>query len=139
MEITFDSLTQYSNECFYNNRYPQARPIKTMIEEIRKLIDVDTIRLAYPKNLFVDGKQVEIYLFDDKEHMFRVVCENEEVNIQVYLLKNVSRLESSSNYGEEPRLLTIEFLNGESFRFDSRTDTNSYHVQRFNDLINQSL
>lgn len=106
-----------------------------MTDEINKVIDTTRIKVVYPKNLFIDNKQIEIYLFDDKEHILKITYENKEVSIRLYFLKDITRLKNSVNYEKESRSLTIEFSNGEIFEFNSTSDTNSYHMHRFDDLI----
>ena len=135
MEITLENLRRYSMEGFYNSRNPQVQTLRYMTDEIIKVIDTTKIKVVYPKNLFIDNKQIELYLFDDGDHIFKITYENKEVCIFLYLLKDITRLKNSVNYENKSRSLTIEFSNGEIFEFNSASDTNSYHMHRFEDLI----
>lgn len=135
MEITFQFLTQYSNECFYSGRNPQARPLKVMLEEINKVIDTSEIKVIYPKNLFVDDKQVEIYLFTDKRHIMKVTYENREVHTYLYFPKDIVNFSSKVNFEENSRSSVIKFSNSEMIELNSLNDTNTYHTYRFEELI----
>jgi hypothetical protein len=135
VEITLENLRRYSMEGFYNSRNPQVQTLKYMTDEIIKVIDTTKIKVVYPKNLFIDNKQIELYLFDDGDHILKITYENKEVCIFLYLLKDITRLKNSVNYENKSRSLTIEFSNGEIFEFNSASDTNSYHMHRFEDLI----
>lgn len=135
MEITFEYLTRYSSECFYDNRYPQARPMKFMLEEIGKVIDISGIKVIYPKNLFVDDKQIEIYLFDDKRQIMKVTYEGGVVYTCLYFSKDIVNISSKINCDNNSRSLAVKFSNGEVIEVNSVNDTNAYHIYRFDELI----
>lgn len=135
MEITFKYLTRYSNECFYENRNPQARPMKYMLEEIGKVIDTSGIKVIYPKNLFVDDKQVEIYLFDDKRQIMKLTYESGEVHTCLYFSKDIVNISSKINCGNNSRSLLIKFSNDEVIEFNSVNDTNAYQTYLLDELI----
>lgn len=135
MEITFDNLTRFSKECFYDNRYPQARPMKIMLEEIGKIIDISGIKVVYPKNLFVDDKHVEIYLFNDKRQIMKVTYESGEVYTYLYFSKDIANIRSKINCDNNSRSLVVKFSNGEVIALNSIDDTNTYYTNRFDELI----
>lgn len=135
MEITFEYLIRYSNECFYDSRNPQARPMRFMLEEIGKIIDISGIKVIYPKNLFVDDKQVEIYLFNDERQIMKVTYEGGEVYTSLYFSKDIVNISSKINCDNNSRSLLVKFSNGEVIELNSVDDTNTYHTYRFDELI----
>lgn len=135
MEITLENLRRYSVEEFYSSRNPQVQALRYMTDEINKVIDTTRIKVVYPKNLFIENKQIELYLFDDREHIFKVTHENNEVCIFLYFLKDIIHIKNSVNFGNKSRTLTIEFSNGEIFEFNNTSDTNSHYMHRFDNLI----
>lgn len=135
MEITLEYLRRYSNEGFYSNGKPQANALRFMLEEIYKIVDTKEIKIVYPKNLFMDNKQVEIYLFDDNRHIIKFTYENDELNTLLYFFKDIEYLKNKVNCNDDSRSLEIKFINSETIEFSSINDTNSYHTQRFDELI----
>lgn len=135
MEITFDFLMRYSNKCFYSERSSQARSLRFVLEEINKVIDVNEIKVIYPMNLFIDDKQIEIYLFNDKRNIMKVTYENKELNAYLYFFKDIVNFKSKINCENKSRSLSIDFSNGEKIEFNSINDTNSYYTNEFDELI----
>lgn len=135
MEITIDFLIRYANECFYSGKNLQARPLKFMLEEISKVIDISDIKIVYPKNLFIDDKQVELYLFNEKRQIMKVTYEDKEINTILYFLKDIVCLENKVNAEKRSRSLLIKFSNSEMIEFNNKNDTNSHYNDRFETLM----
>jgi hypothetical protein len=96
------------------------------------LFDPNSIKVIYPKNLFLNDKQVELFLFTDKKQIIKVTYEKGEVHTDLYFSKNLSMYINISDYC---RSLNIRFIDGDEIEFNSKNDTDHANTGSFNDLI----
>lgn len=132
MEITIDRLEKYAKANFYITDIPQAKPLYFMLKEVNELFDPNSIKVIYPKNLFLNDKQVELFLFTDKKQIIKVTYEKGEVHTDLYFSKNLSMYINISDYC---RSLNIRFIDGDEIEFNSKNDTDHANTGSFNDLI----
>lgn len=135
MEINLEKLRSYSHYRFYSGSDPQARALKFMLDEIYSLIDINEIKIVYPKNLFIDSKQIEIYCFLYSGHMIKITSENNELKILSRYCKDIISLEHKINLNTVSKSLMIQFSDGEAIELDSMNDTNLHHREKFDTLI----
>ncbi|MBB6215065.1 uncharacterized protein YbcI [Anaerosolibacter carboniphilus] len=135
MDINFGQLKEYSSRAFYSSDNPQARVLSFIINEIEKIFDASDIVFAYPKNLFINNKQVELFLIDSKKQLIKAIYEDKNLTISVYFAKDIINFYNKVNHEDDSRSLIIKFASSETIEFNSRNDTNTHHIQRFDALI----
>jgi hypothetical protein len=125
---------------FYNNRYRDntTRKYADMFGKISQIIDENDILCFYPKYLFVDEQNLQLYLVL-KNNKFIKVWINEEKRIVMRFLnmnkiKNIIYECPLDEYGDYRLTLILE-ENIEEITFNSKEDTNEHWKYKFNEAI----
>ncbi len=112
------------------NAYYDERAWKysAIISNINELINPNQVKLYYPKNLYIEGKDLELYLFVDRKIIFGKNTEKNNVVIKIYFLNDIIDFTYKCTYhGEEYfHILILKINNGDTLEFDSMNDATSY-------------
>jgi len=136
VDVDYKEIRDY----FYNNRYRDnaSRKYADMFEKVSQIIDKNDILCFYPKYLFVDEQNLQLY-FVLKNNKFIKVWINEEKKIVMQFLnmnkiKNIIYECPLDDYGDYRLTLILE-ENEEEIIFNSKEDTNERWKYRFNEAI----
>lgn len=136
MEINLENLDYiFRNDKVFINR--------RMLETLFEYVDKEKIEQIYPKNLFVDEKELEIYVFT-KEKIIVITSlreQNKKCN-NVYIKLNVIKKQSINNLiitneDNNTREVQLEIIlkDGQKICFNNIDDTNKTHQNNFKKLI----
>lgn len=108
----------------------------SMIDEIEHFVDVKKIRGCYPKNLFVDEKELELYLIMDDKMLRCTGAEEERIELTVFRFNDIIDMRFDFAFGFMiTHKLELKFKNGETVVLDSQKDTNDGWIHKFEDEI----
>ena len=96
----------------------------------------------YPKNVFLDDKQFELFLFCTNRCMVNVKIDDDEQYFIIRYIKidDIYKIElKESVKDKDEKILNINLKNGESIEFNSKNDTNQYHKVIFASLIDEII
>lgn len=127
---------------FESHRYhdPKARRYSAIFLNIEEFIDPNKISIFYPKNMFVDDKDLEIYAFLERKVLRGRVLDNNKIEIKLLHLKDLKDFICECTYDEEYYYkLTLKFNNNEVIVFDSLVDTNFSWKNKFNKEIKEII
>lgn len=136
MEVSYVEIKRY----FENHRYSnnQARKYSNMLFKIEEFIDVNTIRLFYPKNLFVDDKELEVYVVFEEKILRGRILEDTNIEITTLKFKNLTDFKCECTCKSEGfHRLTMKFENNETVVLDSMEDTNTSWSHKFENQIKE--
>lgn len=138
MGVDYVEIKRY----FESRRYSENKAGKysNMLFKIEEFVDVNTIKLFYPKNLFVDSKDLEAYLVFEDKILRGKILEDNNIEITALRLKDLTdfKCECTCNPDGYHRL-TMKFQNGETLVFNSVEDTNTSWSHKFEKLIKDLL
>ena len=141
MGVNYLEIKQLLQSNRYSNN--KSRIFSDILFKIEELVDVDTIRFFYPKNLFVVDKDLEAYLvFEDKILWGRMLPNKSNNNfvLEILRFKDITDLKYDCSCCRDGfHKLTIKFKNGTTIVFNSMEDTNSSWCHKFEDLIKDLL
>lgn len=108
-----------------------------MFKKIDSLIDEENIQHVYPKYLFVDGSNLELYLFLKSSRILKCSINDENyINISTFYISNIENVIFAVSFrNDRENKLSIKFNNNEIFEFDSKKDTNDDHTYGYGGLI----
>jgi hypothetical protein len=136
MDITYNHLKTYvRNQLFYPLINRQLSVLNSSFGEIEKTINAEDITLIYPKNLFLDNNFVEMYIFDNKEHLIMSIYKDELITSKIFCLRDITLVDSTFNLQNDARTLILKFRDGDIVELNSTRDTNSNHSRTFSELI----
>lgn len=127
---------------FEGHRYhdPKARRYSAIFRNIEEFIDPNKVSIFYPKNMFVDDKDLEIYVFLERKILRGRVLDNNKIEIKLLYLKDLKDFICECTYDEECYYkLTLKFYNDEVIVFDSLVDTNFSWKNKFNKVIKEII
>ncbi|AFU12934.1 hypothetical protein MC28_1512 [Bacillus thuringiensis MC28] len=135
--ITLNELFDVVSRERYSNRtsHQAAVLIETLNESgVVKIIDENYI--LYPKNLFREDKDVELFFFKKKEIIVCKINADGDVSVQNFLSKNVDKFEMNKlNADKQTVELSIHITNEEPIHLSNKGDTNQYWSRKFYTLI----
>lgn len=135
--LSYNDVKSYYYNRSFGGRKEQS--ICEIFQKAEKVINEKDIFLFYPKNLFVEDKPFELYLFSSDNRIVKCTVENETyISTTVFNTNRIASIkgkENSIDYSD--RILFISFKNGENVEFNSSIDTNSSHKNNFSNLIEQ--
>jgi hypothetical protein len=139
MNVDFNEIKDY----FYRNRYcdNNSRKYASMFEKVSQIIDESDILCFYPKYLFVDRQNLQLY-FVLKNNKFIKIWINDEKKV-VMRFFNINKIKCviyecplDDDYGEHKLTLLLLFEeNVKEIYFNSIEDTNEHWKYRFNEAI----
>ncbi|WP_313429845.1 DUF3908 family protein [Siminovitchia terrae] len=106
-----------------------------LITTIEKFANVESESVVfYPKNLFVDNENVEVYFFDNQK--VTVFTGKEEASsVKTLYYRQIESVEMEYKDIYYPSQLTVKFLNGQIIKLNSEVDTNNTWMNRFTKKI----
>jgi hypothetical protein len=106
-------------------------------EKLQEYIHQESVKLFYPKNLFVEEKETELYLFTE-DKLFIVTGEEQRSNFNVLSLKEIDDINFETTFltGKALIKINIMFKNGREIVFNSLEDTNQSWSYAFSKKIN---
>lgn len=113
--------------------------IRIVFKKADSLIEEKDIELFYAKNLSIENKQFELYLFCNNGRILKIGEEDGKFITTNLLNKNsIEKVTLKENYARSyEKILEIKFKNGETFKFDSINDTNQYSDLNLTNIIEQ--
>ncbi len=127
---------------FEGHRYHdlKARKYSAIFRNIEEFIDPNIINIFYPKNMFVDGKDLEIYIFLESKILRGRVLDNNITEIKILYLKDLKDFICECTFDEEyHHKLTLKFYNDEVIVLDSLVDTNYSWKYKFEKEIKEII
>lgn len=135
--LKYNNLKNY----FYNRSYGNTKEaiISRVLNKAEALVGEKDIELFYPKNLFVEDKCFELYLFCYDHRIIKIREEDGKFIVTSFLNKNnIEKVMLKENYENDyEKVLKIKFKGDEVFQFNSRNDTNEHHRKNLADIIEQ--
>lgn len=133
MEYSLSNLKEnFRTNYKYNNH------IK-MINALEKYVQANKVEMFYPKNLFLEDKQLEFYAFTNK-NIIVITSTNDDTSLTVCLnvinrdnIKNIFIQENDDNKNEIT--LKIGVLDGNEIVFNNISDSNNHHSCGFKNHI----
>ena len=135
--MTFNELKDYVNTQLFSplNVKPQYIILDSLLKEVENILDANDIEAIYPKNLFQIDKHIEMYTFDNTEHLFKTAIENGKIASNILSLKNVTQMSNIIDPQNQARILILKFADGEIIELNITQDTDMRNIQRFSALI----
>lgn len=112
---------------FESHKYEgkKSRERWAIFYNIEEFINPNKINVFYPKNMFVQDKNLEIYIFLESKILRGRIIDDARIEIKVLSLKDIKDFTCECiNDGEYYHKLTLKFINGEIIELDSMVDTN---------------
>lgn len=125
---------------FDSHRYSDknARKYSDMLCKIEEFIDPSDIKLFYPKNLFVDDKDLEVYVILDRNILRGRILDDNKMELTTLRLKDLLHFKCECTYNIEGfHKLTLRFKNDEVVIFDSMEDSNDSWRYKFENQIKE--
>ncbi len=120
----------------YRYHEPKSRKYSAMFHSIEELINSDDIKLFYPKNLFVDDKDLEVYIVLEGKILRGRFLDDNKIELRVLHLKDLKDFKCEGIYNEEGfQKIILQFKNGEEIVFNSMEDTNDNWKYKFKEHI----
>ncbi len=111
------------------------------IKFIKKITENKKINNIYPKNMFVEGKDIELYTFTHN-CIFVTKPDTESkdyVSTSIMKIKDIKTFEKIEKNEYTPISLKIYFYDGEEIILKSDVDTNSHHEHKYRSMINEII
>lgn len=124
----------------HKHKDEKSREQWSIFYNMEELIDSNKINIFYPKNMFVEDKNLEIYIFLDNKIVRGRVIDEGRIEIKILSLKDIK--DFTCEYikdGEYYHKLTLEFINGEIIELDSMVDTNFSWRNKFEKAIKEII
>jgi len=124
--LTYNEMKNY----FHGKSRGNTREaiISKIINRAETIVGEKDIKLFYPKNIFIEEKEFELYLFCHDNRILKVSEENNFIVTNVYNIDNIDKFVLKENYKDEnEKILEIKFKDNEFFTFNSYDDTNEYY------------
>lgn len=134
MNLDFVGLKDY----FDSERFSGQKPRKysAIFSKIETVIDTGKIEMVYPKNLFLDDKDLEVYVVSGGKILSCILLDDKKIQLQILNLKDLKNFKCEGLYDEKGfRRITLEFGNDEVITFDSDEDTNDDWKSAFREHI----
>lgn len=128
---------------FESHKYKgqKARKQWEIFYNIEEFIDPNKINIFYPKNMFVQDENPEIYIFLESKIFRARIIDDARIEIKVLFFTDIKDFtcECISDGGEYNHKLKLEFINGEVIELDSMVDTNLSWRNKFNKTIKEII
>jgi hypothetical protein len=128
-------------EHFYNSSFGNTtgQIVASIFKKADNLIEEQGLEAYYLKNLFLEDKPFELFLFCSNNCIINLGIENNSfITIKYISMDSVYSIAMKENTKDtKEKTLSICFKNGEHIEFSSKNDTNEYHRSKFSDLIDQ--
>lgn len=113
--------------------------IRRIFRKADSLVEEKDIELFYIKNLFLQDKEFELYLFYNNNRILKIGVEDGKfITTNLLDKNNIEKVTLKENYTKSyEKILEIKFKNGENFKFDSINDTNEYNDLNLASIIEQ--
>lgn len=122
----------------YND--PKSRKNSAIFHNIEEFIDLNEINIFYPKNMFVEDKDLEIYIFLESKILRSRLIDNDIIEIKILYLKDIKDFICECMCdGEYYHKLILKFPNDEIIVFDGTVDANIGWRNKFNKTIKKII
>lgn len=134
MSIDYEEVRDYYRGFNYNDE--RNKENSHIFSKIEELININEIKSFYPKNLFLDEKKLEVYIFFENKLLLGQNFKNDKVKIKIIDLNYLKEFKIESNWYEEGiNRITLK-LDQEEIVFNSLEDSNENWKYRFKEEIN---
>lgn len=135
--LTYNEMQDYFHGKLYSNS--KEAIVSRILKRASEIVEEKDIKLFYPKNIFVDEKIFELYLFCQDNRIMKISEENDSFIVtNFYNIGNMDKFVLKENYkNDSEKILEIKFKDSESFIFNSYNDTNEYHRRDLADIIEE--
>lgn len=116
--------------------FDEADKYTSILQVVEKFLDKEQIIVFYPKNLFVDEKQLEVQIYE-KDRVVILNHNEEEVKVRVLKYQLIEKVELIYTGYYEPLTLKINFRTGDSLELNELDDTNSTWRRSFTSKIEE--
>lgn len=124
----------------YKYEGEKSRKHWALFHNIEEFINPNKINIFYPKNMFVQDKDLEIYIFLESKILRGRIIDDARIEIKVLFLKGIKDFTCECiNEGEYYHKLTLKFINGEIIELDSMVDTNFSWRNKFEKTIKEII
>lgn len=124
----------------YKYEGEKSRKHWALFYNIEEFINPNKINIFYPKNMFVQDKDLEIYIFLESKILRGRIIDDARIEIKVLFLKDIKDFTCECiNEGEYYHKLTLKFINGEIIELDSMVDTNFSWRNKFEKTIKEII
>lgn len=112
------------------NRYhnQKSRQCYAIFRSIEEFINPDEVNIFYPKNLFIEDKKIEMYVFLKGKIVICKALEGNNIEQKILYLKDINDFTCECYFDDEEYnyyKLILSFVNNEVIIFDTSVDTNS--------------
>lgn len=122
MKIHYAEIKRY----FEGYRYyeQKSRKYSAIFRSIEELINPNEIKIFYPKNLFLDDKDLEIYIVLNGKLLRWRFGDDKKIELRILHLKNLKDFKCEGICNEEGIYkIILEFETGEEIAFNSMDDS----------------
>ncbi|MTK10944.1 MAG: DUF3908 domain-containing protein [Clostridiaceae bacterium] len=99
--------------------------MKKVLTKADTIIEEDNVEVFYMKNMFLNSKDVELYLFCKDDRIFKLSTDKEFIITALLDKNNIAKVDIKEKYRDSrEKMLEIKFKDNEVFMFDSKNDTN---------------
>lgn len=130
-EISVKSFIGFSghHDPFINREF---RIISSML---RDFVSQESVVYFYPKNLFVDGTDIEAFVF--YKDVFQVITSDRENGIiKTHKITSIKDFELTRSADDDKNLILSFYLEGgKKYTFNNSSDTNSSYQEPFREII----
>lgn len=136
MNLDYIELKRYFDREKFSAQ--KARKYSAIFSKIEEVIDPSEIELVYPRNLFLDDKDLEFYILLSGKILRCILLDDKTIQLQIFNLEDLKDFKCEGLYDEEGFYkLTLKFENGEVIVFSSIEDSNDNWRYQFNEHIKE--
>lgn len=136
--VTYNEIKNYFHgRRFYGNT--KEAIISRIFNRADILVGEKNIKLSYPKNIFLEDKFLELYLFCYDQRIVKISVEDDKfITTNFFNKDNIEKVILKENYKNDcEKMLEIRFKDNEIFKFNSGNDTNEYYRTELASIIEE--
>ncbi|WP_274362744.1 DUF3908 family protein [Paenibacillus thermotolerans] len=111
--------------------------IGLLSEVLKEYVNEDDVKVFYPKNLFVENTNIELYAFM-QDHVIAIIQGDNGIILKSLYYKNIRNIELFKSTRNESEVgLLIRYTNEEEINLRSHQDTNDTWAFRYGKKIKE--
>ncbi|WP_039245731.1 DUF3908 family protein [Clostridium novyi] len=136
MEIKFEEL--YNAFRARSSWEPRYKKEYILFKKIKELIDINEIKVFYPKNLFVKDENLKVVIITDVSIYLFELLDLNKMNGVCISRGSIANLNINMECEYRGNIqLEIKFYNQESIIFNGEKDTNEHYKDEMNEKIKE--
>lgn len=135
----FEIRDYFASRDYYE---PKLRLYNAIFHNIEEFIDPNEINIFYPKNLFIEGSDLEVYILNNSQILRCRIIDEDRIEIKIFFLKDLKDFTCECvkiSYEDYYDKLILKFNDNEILILDSSMDTNFSWKTKFEKQIKEII